>query len=95
MPSPFPGMNPYLEQESYWQDFHQTFIPTARAALAEQLPPHYFVRVEQYVFIHELDSDERRPLGRPDLFIKGARSGATAGASTTTEAPAYAYLPST
>jgi hypothetical protein len=59
MPSPFPGMNPYLEHEFYWQDFHQTFIPTARASLAEQLSPRYFVRVEQYVFIHELDGEER------------------------------------
>jgi hypothetical protein len=27
MPSPFPGMNPYLEQADVWQDFHQSFIP--------------------------------------------------------------------
>jgi hypothetical protein len=33
MPSPFPGMNPYLEQESVWQDFHQTFIPLLRELL--------------------------------------------------------------
>ena len=27
MPSPFPGMNPYLEQPDVWHDFHQGFIP--------------------------------------------------------------------
>ena len=32
MPSPFPGMNPFLEQEDVWQDFHDSFIPAARAA---------------------------------------------------------------
>ena len=25
MPSPFPGMNPWLEQDGIWHDFHQTF----------------------------------------------------------------------
>lgn len=95
MPSPFPGMNPYIEHEFYWQDFHQTFIPTARAALAAQLSPRYFVRVEQYVFIHELESEARRPLGRPDLFVKDARPVAGAAVAMTTEAPAYAYLPAT
>lgn len=93
MPSPFPGMNPYLEQESYWQDFHQTFIPMARASLAEQLSPRYFVRVEQYVFIHELDGESRRPLARPDLFVKEARPSVRSTSTITTEAPAYAYLP--
>ena len=29
MPSPFPGMNPYLEQEDAWRDFHEAFLPTA------------------------------------------------------------------
>ncbi len=26
MPSPFPGMNPYIEQDAYWQDFHLDFV---------------------------------------------------------------------
>jgi hypothetical protein len=88
-------MNPYLEHEFYWQDFHQTFIPTARASLAAQLSPRYFVRVEQYVFIHELDGEGRRPLARPDLFVKDARPATVSTAAVTTVAPAYAYIPAT
>jgi hypothetical protein len=34
MPSPFPGMNPYLEQEGVWQDFRYSFIPAAREILS-------------------------------------------------------------
>ena len=30
MPSPFPGMNPYLEQSVVWQDFHNTFLIAVR-----------------------------------------------------------------
>jgi Protein of unknown function (DUF4058) len=38
MPSPFPGMDPYLESPRYWQDFHGSFITYAREALQSQLP---------------------------------------------------------
>ena len=27
MPSPFPGMNPYIERASVWHDFHERWIP--------------------------------------------------------------------
>ena len=33
MPSPFPGMNPYLEQRDTWEDFHTSFITHARDLL--------------------------------------------------------------
>lgn len=36
MPSPFPGMNPYLEQNDTWEDFHQEFLTRARSQLANQ-----------------------------------------------------------
>ena len=70
MPSPFPGMNPYLEQKDIWQDFHGTFIPAIRAALAHQVSPDYFVKVEEYLFIHEPSAEERLRLGRADVALK-------------------------
>ena len=69
MPSPFPGMNPYLERPDVWNDFHDSFIPAAREALAPQLRPRYYVRIEEHLFIHEPPADERFPLGRPDLPV--------------------------
>lgn len=47
MPSPFPGMNPYLEQEGLWHDFHQSFMPLAREILTEQVRPAHVVRLEE------------------------------------------------
>ena len=41
MPSPFPGMNPYLEQADIWTDFHNSFITYAREALSSQVGPNY------------------------------------------------------
>ena len=70
MPSPFPGMNPYFEQSTVWQDFHQRFITHLSEALAGQVRPGFFVKIEQFVFIHEPSGDERRKmLGRPDVAV--------------------------
>ena len=30
MPSPFPGLDPYLESQGYWPDFHAALILYAR-----------------------------------------------------------------
>ena len=39
MPSPFPGMNPFLEHPLVWQDFHQSLVTRIRDALAGQVRP--------------------------------------------------------
>ncbi len=40
MPSPFPGMDPYLEGE-LWQEFHETLAGAIRAQLMPRLAPKY------------------------------------------------------
>ena len=74
MPSPFPGMNPYLEHPNIWHDFHGAFISELRVVLVEKLRPRYFVDVDENVYIHELSAEERRFLGRPDIGISSERS---------------------
>ena len=46
MPSPFPGMDPYLENPSIWPDFHHALSTEIRNALNSQLPSPYYARVE-------------------------------------------------
>ena len=70
MPSPFPGMNPYLEQPAVWQDFHQRLVTHISEKLSGQVRPLYYVKIEESVFIHEPSGDERRKLlGRPDVAL--------------------------
>ena len=38
MPSPFPGMDPYLEDPAYWSDFHAAFLTYWRDAIADLQP---------------------------------------------------------
>ena len=47
MPSPFPGMNPFLEQEDAWSDFHERFIPVAAEDIGRQVRPGYIVKIDQ------------------------------------------------
>lgn len=90
MPSPFPGMNPYLEQEDVWVDFHQSFIPLLRDMLTVQVRPAYLARVEEYLVIHELPEDEQRYLGRSDVSVTRSPTGDKAQTTgATLEAPAY------
>jgi uncharacterized protein DUF4058 len=69
MPSPFPGMNPYLEHPSVWHDFHQSFIPAAREALTPQVTPRYFVRVEEHVYLRDPEDDGKILLGQSDVDV--------------------------
>src|SRR5262249_51535375 len=92
MPSPFPGMNPYLEQEDAWQDFHQSFIPLIREVLMQQVQPAYFVKVEEHLYIHELPGDERHYLGRADVSITPAPLQPGAPGPAVLDAPAVGRI---
>lgn len=96
MPSPFPGMNPYLEQEDAWHDFHESFMPRVRDVIIAQVDPRYIVKIDEHVFIHEFSAEERRFLGRADISVAagdGRGSGQTQAAIAVLEAPAQGYLP--
>ncbi len=69
MPSPFPGMNPYLEQADVWNDFHQGLIVQIQYALRRQLDPHYIVKIEEHLYIHEPPAEGRRLLGHADVAL--------------------------
>jgi hypothetical protein len=87
-------MNPYLEQETVWHDFHQSFIPAARELLSAQVRPAYVVRVEGRLYIHDAGPDERRFVGSSDFAVvsRSARSG-TQAASGTLGAPTDVLMP--
>lgn len=51
MPSPFPGMDPYLESSGLWQDLHHRLIFCASEALQPQLPPRYYALIEERIIL--------------------------------------------
>jgi hypothetical protein len=68
MNSPFPGMDPFLEQPAFWSDFHFTFINYWREAIADALPPEYEATLGERVYLVEHDPDMRK-LGFPDVAV--------------------------
>jgi len=97
MPSPFPGMNPYLEQPGVWPDFHVTLLTELRRALVAQVSEKYVVGVEEELFIHEATAEERRLTARADVAVteRGAHRGQAAPSTGAPAAPTYATLPVT
>jgi hypothetical protein len=64
MASPFPGMDPYLEQATLWPEFHSRLIVALADVLAPSLLPKYYVAVETRTY---LDSGE--PASSPDVLV--------------------------
>jgi hypothetical protein len=46
MASPFPGIDPFLESQGLWPDFHLTFLVKFSQALMDQLPEPYSARID-------------------------------------------------
>ena len=69
MPSPFPGMDPYLEAPSIWPDVHHGLIGGIRAALNPDLLPRYVGRVELRQYLSDDDDPGRQALV-PDLRVE-------------------------
>ncbi len=95
MPSPFPGMNPYLEQEAFWQDFHLEVVPAIRRRLVAQVRPKYIVMLDEHIYVQELPPEPRRLVGRADVSLaaprrRRAEQGADVGI---VEAPAQVQIP--
>jgi Protein of unknown function (DUF4058) len=65
MKSPFPGMDPYLEQ--YWPDVHARLILYACDQLEDQLPGSLIARVEERIVFEREDEDPRAAY--PDVKI--------------------------
>src|SRR5688572_26911174 len=94
MPSPFPGMDPYLEG-GLWPDVHATMLPLIREALVAELPDRYSALIGQYVWLEGADDEDRVPLGVPDVFVPDTTGGkpvrrraARSNAPVTTTLPA-------
>jgi hypothetical protein len=67
MPSPFPGMDPYLEHPAIWPGVHANLIVSIQDALQPLVRPRYYVSVE--LRVRELDPDESALAGIPDATV--------------------------
>ena len=67
MPSPFPGMNPYLENPELWTEVHHRLITAVAIAIAPPLRPKYRVAIEKRTYLSE--GDQSIEVGIPDVSV--------------------------
>lgn len=79
MPSPFPGMDPYLEHPAIWPDVHQGIITYTRDHLRQQLGPGFYLSIGERVYV---EFEERGIY--PDVAIIERPRGARAPTGTAT-----------
>lgn len=75
MPSPFPGMDPYLEDPELWPDVHHEMMSVIRRILADQLDPKYAVRIELRIYSVSEDDPATTMIRVPDVKIEQATAG--------------------
>ncbi len=92
MKSPFPGMDPYLEEPNLWQDVHLSLVIAMRAQLNARLPANYVARADKYVWIHEPDATVRTRV-RPDAYIVKHSDDPASQAPAAIAAPTTVVLP--
>jgi hypothetical protein len=95
MPSPFPGMDPYIETPELWSDFHSDLASEIRTELNRLIQPRYFARLTPYMTYEEIDIGLPRGF-RPDVGVSQPQppaGGPVRGAATITPAPEESRVP--
>lgn len=84
MKSPFPGVDPYVESQYFWRDFHATFINYCREALNDKLPENYEARIDEFVHLMEEPFESAKGV-LPDVGVErhGPGTFSPAGESVT------------
>ncbi len=95
MPSPFPGMDPWIEDSEIWSDFHGGLAEEIRSKLNAVIDPRYVARLTPRVTYEEVEVAKIRGV-RPDVGVW--RSGTPGGPSPATgasavRAPAESTIP--
>ena len=95
MPSPFPGMDPYLERPEFWKECHTALIYLIHAQLNARLPEGYMASTDIHVWLQEADAESRRVRREPDVIVSESTGGGSAVAlqSKAQAAPTEVTLP--
>lgn len=83
MPSPFPGMNPYLESPELWTEVHHRLISALANAIEANLSLDYRVAIEKRVYT--IAPEDLLLVGIPDASVvhqTQSRASSTATIST-------------
>ncbi len=82
MPSPFPGMDPYLEAPFFWHQVHSRLIVALSNDLGRRLRPKYYAAIETRTYLE--DGPESIFVGIPDAIVFSGNPVETSPQATAT-----------
>lgn len=96
MKSPFPGMDPYLEDPAIWRGFHHGFAEEVRAQLNQSLGPDYYADLEVHTVLEEVGVLTSHSI-YPDAAVLGVENppSPASGGTAVVTAPIVRDLPET
>lgn len=68
MPSPFPGVDPYLEAHDLWEDVHARLANAISVQLQPRLRPRYFAALTPYVTYEDVAIEQISAI-KPDIAL--------------------------
>ncbi len=86
MSSPFPGMNPYLENPELWSEVHHRLITAIAIAIAPPIRPKYRVAIEKRTYLGDVEDSVL--VGIPDVAVTTKTKTSTQNKTTTATLPA-------
>lgn len=76
MPSPFPGMDPFIESRRIWPDFHLDLAAEIRAQLNARIQPGYYATAVTYVTYDVIEVAQSKPRAvSPDVSVWRTNAG--------------------
>ncbi|WP_165228224.1 DUF4058 family protein [Aquisphaera insulae] len=84
MVGPFPGMDPYIEAQIDWEDFHNNLISEMRRVLGRSLPRGYVARSDTRIEVADFGEDSTTSY-KPDILLAHRRGLATSQAPVTSK----------
>jgi len=93
MLSPFPGMNPYLENPDLWAEVHHRLITLIADELVPQLRPKYLVAIEKRVY--QTTGEETVLVGIPDVSVGRSKTDSNDPVTSTVAVASPPRLPVT
>lgn len=83
MPRPFPGFDPFLEDQGYWREVHTAYLAWMQYTLGEMLPDAYEVRIEERLSAaYEGDDPSGRDIQPDEAILRPTRRSRQASPPT-------------
>jgi hypothetical protein len=93
MDSPFPGMEPYLENTDFWPGFHNGFMHYVQDELQSRLPENYIATLDMRVYYYpEQEEGKVRTQRVPDVELVRTGPALTKAHAEDTATPARGTL---